>query len=460
MNVSKPKIIWKVFVTILAVIGCSFIVLYFYLNPAKLAPEDIGTIRRTVILASLLPLLLASVVALILARSFSRSLERISEVADRIAKGDFSKRLYSSVRDEMGDLTQSINRMAAGLEKQVVELQNEKRQLMTILNGMIEGVLVTNPLGEIVLINPALRSMLDLTEEPLGKTILECLRNAAIHNSVEMVLQERKPKEEEISVLVGQEERNVVVHTAPLGADSGSVSVFYDVTNIRRLENVRKEFVANVSHELKTPLTCITGYAETLKHGALDDRPAAERFIDKIESNAAQLRNLVEDILRLSEIESGRLEMILVPTDLRKSVETVLEGFSDLVKAKKMTCEDRVPASTVVKADTQVLRQILVNLIENAIKYTPEGGRVVVSAEAGGEFCRVTVKDSGIGISEMDLPRVFERFYRVDKARSRQTEGTGLGLAIVKHFVQAHGGEVGVKSEVGKGSEFWFTIPV
>lgn len=227
-----------------------------------------------------------------------------------------------------------------------------------------------------------------------------------------------------------------------------------------KLEQMRREFVANVSHELKTPLTCIRGYAETLKEGALDDPKAARRFIDKIESNANQLQNLVEDLLKLSEIESGRMEMSPENLSLGVIVSEVMESFQGLIQAKDLQCLNRIPGDLRIYVDAKAMSQILRNLLDNAIKYTPEGGVITLEAEAYGSFCRMMVRDTGIGILEQDLSRIFERFYRADKAHSRQMGGTGLGLAIVKHLVQLHGGEVGVISEVGKGSQFFFTLPL
>ncbi|HSA60064.1 MAG TPA: ATP-binding protein [bacterium] len=426
--------------------------------PLKVIANTEAEIRRSIVAAALVALGIAGLMGLILSRSVVRSLLRMSEIAQRISRGDFSKRLYSIPKDEIGTLARAVNAMADGLETQWGELKREKNQLATILDGMIEGVLVTNAKGEMVLVNPALTAMLGLSGDWAGKTVLECLRNAAVNDAVERALSEKMPQEHEIQIFVGGQERNVVVHAAPL--HEGSVSVFYDVSNIRRLENVRKEFVANVSHELKTPLTCIRGYAETLRGGALEDPSAARRFVEKIETNASQLQNLVEDILMLSQIESGRLEIALAPTPLKPAVDAICDEFSEMARAKKIELQNRVGGGVAAQADPQAFRQILGNLVENALKYTSEGGTVTVTAETKGGFCRLAVADSGIGIPEADLPRVFERFYRVDKARSRQMGGTGLGLAIVKHLVQAHGGEVGVNSEVGKGSEFWFTIPL
>ena len=228
----------------------------------------------------------------------------------------------------------------------------------------------------------------------------------------------------------------------------------------RRLEAMRREFVANVSHEFKTPLTSIRGFAETLRDGALNDPEAARRFVQKIEHNAAQLQNLVEDLLRLSEIESARHEIKAEPLPLREIAEEVIDQFGQTIEAKGIQCLNRISAGRRVHADPGAIRQILKNLVDNAIKYNREGGVVTLEDEVLGNDCRVTVRDTGIGVPGKDLPRIFERFYRVDKAHSRQMGGTGLGLSIVKHLVQIHGGEVGVRSEPDKGCEFWFTIPL
>lgn len=227
----------------------------------------------------------------------------------------------------------------------------------------------------------------------------------------------------------------------------------------RSLDELRRGFVANVSHELKTPLTCIRGYAETLRGGALEDRQAANRFLEKIESNALQLQNLVEDLLKLSEIESDRMEIKPERLSLRGVVADSSESCHHRIEQKGIQFLNRIPEDLFVQADPKMFCQILGNLIDNAVKYTGDGGVITLEAGRTGSFCRIHIRDTGIGIPEKDLPRVFERFYRTDKARSRQMGGTGLGLAIVKHLVQAHGGEVGVRSEIGKGSEFWFTVP-
>ncbi len=400
---------------------------------------------------------------LFFAERLKRSLNDLSWTAHRIALEDFSKKIEVTSEGEVGHLERAMGAMAGGLESRVATLREEKAQLQAILEGMIEGVLVTDGRGRIVLVNQALQTMLCAEGICVGKTVLEYLRNPSIHEAAESVLRANESQEKEMAIFIAGEERRVIMHAARLSlpdGQRGSVSVFYDVTSIRRLEEVRKEFVANVSHELKTPLTCIRGYAETLKTGALNDPDAAIRFVEKIESNATQLQSLVEDILKLSEMESGRMELNVQSVNLKEISTRIVAEFAERSAAKQLFCENRIPDGLRVRADLQAFRKIIGNLVENAIKYTPEGGKFVMNAEVLGPLCRVTVADTGIGIFPKDLPRVFERFYRADKARSRQTEGTGLGLAIVKHLVQSHGGEVGVKSEIGKGSEFWVTLPL
>lgn len=365
-------------------------------------------------------------------------------------------------KNQLTALGQQMKETVRNFENQFSEMKNEKNRFLTILDGMVEGVLVTNARGEIELVNPALHAIFNLDGECRGQTILECLRHAEIHEATQQVLAGGEAQEREIDLYIGSKERHLIVHTAPLqgvAEVNGSVSVFYDVTKIRNLENMRKEFVANVSHELKTPLTSILGYAETLRKGALEDPSLSKRFTEKIERNAQQLRELVEDILKLSEIEAGRMELRLQPLSLAVALDEIHSHFEETLQTRKIEFQKKVDTQLMIQADPQALRQILDNLVDNAIKYTPAGGCVTVSANQEDNGIKILVTDTGVGIPEKDLSHVFERFYRVDKARSREVGGTGLGLSIVKHLVQAHGGEVGVASEVGKGSQFHFTIP-
>ncbi len=430
--------------------------------PLRVIKKAETAVKRSVILAIIVAFALAALLGFLISRRASRAVSEMVSVAQQISAGDLSQRLVPQSRDEFGTLAKSINEMAANLEAQRASLLSEKNQLQAVLDSMIEGVLVTDEKGEITMVNPALIKIFELEISPEGKSIVESLRNTELYESVQRTLEEKRPQVRELQLFVGTQERFLNVQTAPLMSLEtivGSVSVLEDVTEMRRLENVRKEFVANVSHELKTPLTSIRGFAETLSNGALDDASTAKRFVAKIESNAAQLQNLIEDILDISEIESGRRDLTLLSVKLRDVIEAVLGDFQERFEKKQLQTQIDVPADQVIKADPAALRQILSNLIDNAIKYTEEKGSIrIYSTLTDDGFCEVSVKDSGLGIPKEDLPHIFERFYRVDKARSRALGGTGLGLSIVKHLVQGQGGQVDAESQLGSGSRFSFTL--
>ncbi|QQR81701.1 MAG: GHKL domain-containing protein [Deltaproteobacteria bacterium] len=347
------------------------------------------------------------------------------------------------------------------LQQKISELSEEKNQLQLILDSMVEGVLVTNAQGQILLYNPSLSDIFSIQTPCQGKRVLECIRHKGLDEMIEKVLREKTTEELEMVLHTLDDEKHIMVRSSPyqMGTGAlGSVSVFNDVTRIRQLERTRRDFVANVSHELKTPLTNIRGYAETLNSGALEDKDAAKRFLEKIERNAIHLQELVEDILSISEIESGRFELHIKEFNLVNVLEDLIEQHQLQISEKKLTLDSQLSQAGTIRADEKAMKQIFNNLLENAIKYTPEQGKITVRAFQEKSKIRIEIEDTGIGIPEADQPFVFERFYRVDKARSRPTGGTGLGLSIVKHLVQAHGGEVGMKSDVGKGSLFWFTI--
>jgi two-component system phosphate regulon sensor histidine kinase PhoR len=391
-----------------------------------------------------------------------RTLEAITEHAKRIIKEDFSSRPstsstpFSAPEDQLKEVIEN-------LEGKIRTLGTERDHLHAVLQGMMEGLVVTDSETEILLANPSFYGMFALDNRCEGKTVLESLRNNEIHDTLLQALQRQTPYEKEVVIRKQGQEKNLLVHINPLLNPSGlrgAVLVFFDVTPIRKLENSRKEFVANVSHELKTPLTAIRGFAETLLESALKDPAIAKRFLEKIENNARQLQNLIEDLLRLSEIESGRVEFKPAAISLQKAFQQMHEEFSEALKKKRLYLSIELKEDIHVYAEPSALKQILVNLVENAIKYTPEGGRITLDAQREKAHAKILVTDTGMGIPEGDLPHIFERFYRVDKARSRELEGTGLGLAIVKHLVQTQGGETGVQSKVKQGSRFFFTLPL
>jgi two-component system, OmpR family, phosphate regulon sensor histidine kinase PhoR len=327
---------------------------------------------------------------------------------------------------------------------------------------MIEGVLVLDETGRVQFANQAFAEMFGTVGVLRGKVLLEAVRSHEIAAIVERTEREHRVEDQEFQ-MPGATERWFQINAAALTSVDrrrlGTILVVHDVTRIKQLERTRQEFVANVSHELRTPLSHIKGYTETLLGGAKDDPELATRFLQTIERNVERLKLLIEDLLTISEIESGRVMLNLQPVQVRVSVEKVFDDFRTRAAAKAVTLVNEAQELTV-RADQRRLEQVLTNLVDNAVKYGGGDSRVVVGARESGDMVEMFVQDNGPGLPAESLERVFERFYRVDKARSRDQGGTGLGLSIVKHIVQSHGGRVWVESETGKGAKFFFTLPL
>jgi two-component system phosphate regulon sensor histidine kinase PhoR len=334
---------------------------------------------------------------------------------------------------------------------------------------MTEGVLVVDGRGRILMVNDTLRRLLSLSWDVSDKMPLEIIRNMELEGAIRKAIREGENMALELD-LDKPGERTIEVNVVSIvpsdwrtDEDSegirGAIAVFHDITRLKQLEKIRQDFVANVSHELRTPLTTIKGYTETLLDGALKEEVAPE-FLQIIQKHADRLTKIVEDLLILSKIETKEFQLKVEAISLPNLMDDIIEFVKESAENKKISLSrNEIPSSLVVKADRSRLEQILINLLDNAIKYTPEGGRVVVSAvERDSGEIQFSVEDNGIGISKGDLSRIFERFYRVDKGRSKELGGTGLGLSIVKHLVQAHGGRVWVESQMGKGSTFYFTL--
>ena len=410
-------------------------------------------------------LLLAAILLMILSYSLTRvsarSLHAVASIASRIGKGELGTRVPIEKGSEVGELARVLNDMALRTEEQLGRISAEKNRLDTILRGMGEGIMVADPHGVITLVNPAFRELFAIQDEVEGKQLIDISRHPALHDSLRDVIASRQERVEELQ-LRSPKDRTVLTHWVPLlenGVLQGAVAVFHDISDIRQLEKMRRDFVANVSHELRTPVTVIKGYAETLLAGALESKPEqAARFVGIIYAHADRLGSLIGDLLTLSQLESGTLVMESTSISLFELAQHVLALLEQKALDRRISIDiEGLSGAPLVLADPGRLEQVLLNLLDNAIKYTPAGGSVAVSAKDLGAEVRIEVKDTGMGIPSRDLPRIFERFYRVDSARSREEGGTGLGLAIVKHIVQLMGGTVAAESS-GKGSSFFVTL--
>ncbi|MGA9172993.1 MAG: ATP-binding protein, partial [Thermoactinomyces sp.] len=357
----------------------------------------------------------------------------------------------------------AINRMSHSLQKQMETIRKSERRLNSVIESMESGLIMVDPTGKVSLANRAFERMFsmpaaDLIGHSYKKLSYPYDLSALITECAETGLRLRK----EIH-LYYPEERMLQAHLTPMWVEKngvGVVVVFHDLTAIRRLEQLRKDFVANVSHELKTPITSIRGFAETLLDGAMNDRKTCEEFLQIIHEESLRLQRLIRDLLDLSRIESKQVHLKTEEISVESLIHSAQKMVKDQVHMKGQTLTVDIPEPFSVEVDPDRFRQILLNLLTNAIHYTPAGGNITVAARRRESDWQLIVKDSGIGIPEKDLPRIFERFYRVDKARARNSGGTGLGLAIVKHLVEVHQGEIQVESKVGQGTSFILTFPL
>jgi two-component system phosphate regulon sensor histidine kinase PhoR len=399
--------------------------------------------------ASFVVVALALPVVFWLSRRFTQPVEGMRAMATRVAAGDFSRRAPEQGGTELRELGAAMNDMSSQLEARLRELASEKAELTAILSSMTEGVLVVDSAGKIRLANQTLRRQFQLNDEALGKTVLEAFRNVGLAELL------ATPSARELTFLQ-PDEHVYAVTAAALSGGTGAVAVFHDITRLKQLENIRKEFVANVSHELRTPLSIIKGYVETLLDEQTPDAATSQQFLDTIQRHTHRLEALIDDLLSISELESQQARLALAPVSLRTVATSVVEELRQRARDKSITVE--LP-ETLVRADADRLRQVFLNLLDNAIKYTQKGCLIRITAQPRNGEIEVCVANNGPGIAPEHLPRIFERFYRVDKARSRELGGTGLGLSIVKHIVQAHGGRVWAESDLEKGSRFFFTLP-
>lgn len=426
-------------------------------NSLEPLERSISGFRREFFLFGGIALIVGIFLAWLLSWRITSSVPILTRSAQEITQGIFVSEIPVDTRDEIGQLARQMEEMSLRMRDQIRNLESEKDHLTTILNSMTEGVLVTDSRGIVIATNPAFLVIFDLNQEPLGRMVIEAVRKLEVSEGVDSVLSNT----ESIELEFGVNRKRILARFAPVGESHplGVVVVFHDITEQRRLEGLQKEFISNVSHELKTPLTSIRGYAETL----LEEKNFVgvhRTFVEKIFRNSEQLSEMIEDLFSLARLESGQKQLQLEEVNFEKLIHSLRMDFSDQLKAKHLTfqIENKTKRDSFT-ASKRYISRVFKNLIENAIKYTEHGGITLRMDQKEGEFI-FSVIDTGKGIPEEDLERIFERFYRVEKDRSRKSGGTGIGLAIVKHIVQIHQGRVWASSELGKGSSLYFTLPI
>ncbi len=430
--------------------------------PLESVEKTLSSIKNTVFLGLLFAIAFSILLGLFLASETIKPINRMIHISRKFSEGDFGRRIIEVSHDEIGELAQTLNTMAQDIEDKIKEVKAQNQRFEAIFSSMVEGVLVVDRSGRIVSINPAIENIFDVKKaDTERKLLLEAIRNNDIAELIEGILKRGEPLSSEIKLVYPVSRVFQVSGTPIFEGDnvSGCLAVIHDITEMRRLETVRSDFVANVSHELKTPLTSIKGFVETLLEGAIDDNKNGRAFLQIILDHTDRLDKLVNDLLALSHLESKEIKLQQKPYDISRQIDDIIMGFRSQLKKGEIEAKNEAPKNLTVYADKDRVDQVITNLIDNAIKFNKKNGSVRIYCEESGGLIKVTVEDSGAGIPVKDIPRIFERFYRVDKARSRDLGGTGLGLSIVKHIVELHGGAAGVESVEGIGSKFWFTLP-
>ena len=423
----------------------------------------LNRIRNTLVFVTILATLGAVLLALWIASRTTLALRSLTQAAERISEGDLRIRIVPTSSDEVGKLTKAFNLMSVQLESEINALESERSKMAAVLSHMNDGVIIVDGDSRIQLINPAAQNVFEVVEEQaLGRTLIEVFR---LHQLVELWQECLEAGDiQTMNIEIPRRQLFLQGIATPLGQFlPGSIMLlFQNLTRVRQLETVRRDFISNISHELRTPLASLKALTETLQESALDDPPAAHRFLEQMETEVDSMSLMVTELLELSKIESGKVPFNMQPTPPEQVIGEAVERLKLQAERAGLQLDVEIGEVPEVLADQNRLEQVLVNLLHNAIKFTPPGGNISVSAslynEPPAKYVLFTVQDSGIGIPSEDLPRIFERFYKTDRARSGG--GTGLGLAIARHTVEAHNGRIWAESIEGRGSTFYFTIPI
>ena len=434
--------------------------------PLVSVDQELRSIRTKIAFGGMLIAMLAAAICMYVSRRISRPLEEMRKGAERFSAGDLEHRLHAPPNREMAGLAESLNQMAVQLRERIKTVTDQRNEIEAVLTSMSEGIIAVDPDERILSMNLAAVNMLkSYSQDKKGRSIQEVIRNRELNRFIQETLLNKKTMNGDILLHYDNPLVLNVICTPLYGSEKnliGALMVLNDVTQLRHLEKVRSDFVANVSHEIKTPLTAIKGFVETLRTGAMDQPEEAERFLGIIEKHVDRLSAIVEDLLQLSRLEQedGYSQIRLEEIDIRDVIQASVQVCHPKAKAKQIKLETACDPGLKARVDPRLLEQVFVNLLDNAIKYSEDQSIVRVRAQRTDSEIIVGFQDYGIGIPQKHLLRLFERFYRVDPARSRKMGGTGLGLSIVKHIINAHGGHVLVESTPGKGSTFTVHLPL
>jgi len=428
--------------------------------PLVAVEDSVNRVTLAISLAMVVTTIVAIAAASLIARATTRPIREITRASRRIAAGELGQKIPIRTADETGQLAQAFNEMSLNLNKLVGDISAEKTKLQTVLANMADGVIMVDVEGKIVLANQAAQNLFAFQErDATGKPLIEAVHDHEADEVLKLCLRTGQTQTAQFESAISK--RFVRVIVVPLVEESlaGALLLFQDFTELRSLQTMRRELVGNISHELRTPLTGIKAMIETLKEGAIDDKQAATDFISRIDSEIDHMTQMVSELTELSRIETGRAELRMASLNVNSLVQEIVARLNPVAERQKVTITtDLATDLAVVRGDGDRIRQVLVNLVHNAVKFNRPGGSVTISTKVDKGSVIVSVSDTGIGISKEELPHVFERFYKGDKARTGG--GAGLGLAIAKHIVEAHGGSISAQSEEGKGSTFGFSLPI
>jgi two-component system, OmpR family, phosphate regulon sensor histidine kinase PhoR len=460
-----PRVYWRIALPFIALTFVLSIVLYLYLTRTGCI-NSAACVRSSVLTIIILGSLAIIPISYLVARRTTKPLEQVTSVARRVASGDMGARVLSDRRDEVGELIRAFNEMVDSQRERIDSLDDDREQFSIVLDHMADGVLITDNFGFVSLINPAAQRLLSTSEaEAITKPFASVVRH---HHLIELWQRCRTQGREQVeAVEIGSDLflQAVITPFQRYGA-VGYLIILQDLTQVRRLQTMRRDFISNLSHELRSPLASLRAVVETLQDGAIKDPPAAERFLERAEREVDTMTQMVEELTELSQIESGQVRLRLESMGVAELAAVPLDRLRAQAERGDLTLIVDIPADLPeVMVDQERIEQVITNLLHNAVKFTPIGGEIRISAHEDTRSAVhapevvVKVQDNGIGIPRQDLPRVFERFYKSDRARTRGRGGTGLGLAIARHIVEAHGGRIWVQSKEGRGSTFFFTLP-